>query len=76
MQHLAHRNRSCKTTQAVPEPNQLWADFLKARGRALDTLRIEDAARADEAWAAFLYAFADRAPPLVPQAQDVPRRPA
>ena len=54
------------THNAKAEPNQLWADFLEARGRALDTLRIEDAARAGQAWAAFLYSFADKAPPLAP----------
>jgi hypothetical protein len=59
---LAEPNPSCKT----PEPNQLWADFLNARSRALDTLQLEDAARAGQAWAAFLYSFTDRAPPLVP----------
>jgi hypothetical protein len=42
-------------------------DFLEARDRALDTLRIEDAARAGRAWAAFLAAFTVDAPPLVPE---------
>jgi hypothetical protein len=60
--HVRQVEQPCKTSEA----NQLWADFLEARGRALDTLRIEDAARAGEAWAAFPYSFADRAPPLVP----------
>ncbi len=49
-----------------PEPDRLWANFLEARDRALGTLRIEDAARAGRAWAAFLAAFTD-APPLVPE---------
>jgi hypothetical protein len=60
--HLRQADQPCKP----PEPNQLWADFLEARGRALDTLRIEDAARAGEAWAAFLYSFTEAASPLAP----------
>ena len=59
---LAEPNPSCKS----PEPNQLWVDFLEARGRALDTLQLEDAARAGKAWAAFLAAFTVDAPALAP----------
>jgi hypothetical protein len=51
------------------EPDQLWANFLEARGRALETLQIDDAARAGRAWSAFLSAFA----PLNPADVNVPR---
>jgi hypothetical protein len=54
---------ACKS----PEPNQLWANFLEARGRALDTLSIDDAARAGRAWAAFLASYTVAAPPLAPR---------
>jgi hypothetical protein len=60
--HVTERIPSDKSAEA----NRLWADFLKARDRALGTLQIEDAARAGRAWAAFLAAFTVDAPPLVP----------
>ncbi len=63
--HVRQAEPPCKTTQ----PDQLWADFLEARGRALDTLQIEDAARAGQAWAAFLAVFVTDSPPLAPDAR-------
>jgi hypothetical protein len=58
-----HWSRRRETSR---EPDQLWADFLEARSRVLDTLRIEDAARAGRAWAAFLAAFIE-SPPIAPE---------
>jgi hypothetical protein len=60
---LSDPNLSCKRR---PEADRLWLDFLEARGRALDTLRIEDAARAGRAWSRFLAAFVADCPTLVP----------
>lgn len=69
---LHQLNRPCKSPQPkqpTDEPadaDQHWRQFLRARARAMETLRIGDAAIAGRAWAAFLATFTT-SPPIVPE---------